>query len=169
MSGTPTDSLMPRDTIDDAAAIAFVYAEARILDEKRLDDWYELFTEDGIYWMPLTRGQPDGLNHNSLFYEDRLLLKVRIERLKNPRSFSQAVPSHCHHVLQQPMIESREGELVVVRSPFLYVETRRDEQLMLGATAYHHLVPVGGAIRMRLKKVELVNPDAGFGSIQLFP
>jgi len=153
---------------DDSAAIAFVYGEARTIDEQRLDDWYEMFAEDGIYWMPLTREQPDGLNHNSLFYEDKLLLKVRIERLKSPRSYSQGVRSYCHHVLQQPMIEQRTDQAVVVRTPFLYLETQGDDQQVLGATAYHHLITVEGQIRIRLKKVELVNPDAGFGSIQLF-
>lgn len=153
---------------DDAAAIAFVYSEARTIDEQRFDDWYEMFTEDGLYWMPLTRDQPDGLNHNSLFHEDKLLLKVRIERLKSPRSYSQGIRSYCHHVLQQPMVEQRVDDALIIRTPFLYVETQGDSQQILGATAYHHLVVDDGQIRIRLKKVELVNPDAGFGSIQLF-
>lgn len=154
--------------ISDEQAISFVYQEARTIDEKRFDDWYEMFTETGIYWMPLTRDQPDGLNHNSLFYEDRLLLKVRIERLKSPRSFSQDVPSYCHHVLQQPMVESRDQGVVQVRTPFIYLETQGDAQQVLGATAWHSLVLDEGRIKMELKKIELVNPDAGFGSIQMF-
>ena len=72
---------------DDAATVErlarFVYDEARLIDERKFDEWYDLFTDDGIYWMPLTRGQPDGLNHTSLLHEDKLLLKVRIERLKS--------------------------------------------------------------------------------------
>lgn len=153
---------------DDAAAIDFVYKEARTIDEQRFDDWYEMFAEGSIYWMPLTRDQPDGLNHNSLFYEDKLLLKVRIERLKSPRSYSQGVRSYCHHVLQQPMVEQRTDDALITRTPFLYVETQGDDQQVLGATAYHHLIVTDGRILIRLKKVELVNPDAGFGSIQLF-
>lgn len=156
------------DLVSDEAAIAFVYEEARAIDEKRFDDWYEMFAEDGIYWMPLTREQPDGLNHNSLFYEDRLLLKVRIERLKSSRSYSQGVVSYCHHVLQQPAVQSREQLTVIVRTPFLYLETQGDSQQVIGATAWHHLLIIEGQIKMRLKKVELVNPDAGFGSIQMF-
>ena len=38
----------------------FVYHEASLIDEKRFDEWYELFTDDARYWMPLARGQPDG-------------------------------------------------------------------------------------------------------------
>ena len=82
--------------------VRFVYREARLLDEKRFDEWYELFTEDGFYWVPLAHDQVDPLDHTSLAYEDRLLLKLRIERLKSPRAFSQQPPSRCHHLLQLP-------------------------------------------------------------------
>ena len=40
----------------DEELIDLVYAEARLIDEKRLEQWYELYAEDGHYWMPLTRG-----------------------------------------------------------------------------------------------------------------
>ena len=46
--------------------IDLVYHEARLIDEKRFDEWYELFTEDALYWMPLTRDQPIGETHTSL-------------------------------------------------------------------------------------------------------
>ena len=68
----------------EAAITQFIYHEARLLDEKRWDEWYELFTEDGHYWVPLTRDQPDADLHTSLAYEDKLLLRLRIERLPPP-------------------------------------------------------------------------------------
>ncbi len=42
--------------------------------------------------MPLTRDQALGELQTSLYYEDKLLLKVRIERLRHPNAFSQAQP-----------------------------------------------------------------------------
>jgi len=33
----------------------FLYAEAELLDERRFEDWLELFTEDIRYWMPMRR------------------------------------------------------------------------------------------------------------------
>ena len=94
---------------DDETLIEFVYHEARLIDEKRFDEWYDLYAEDCRYWMPLMRGQPEGADHTSLFDEDKLLLKIRIERLRNPKSYSQAHPSWCQHVLQAPRIESRDA------------------------------------------------------------
>jgi 3-phenylpropionate/cinnamic acid dioxygenase small subunit len=162
--------------VSDVAATAaelerFVYDEARLIDEKRFDEWYELFTHDARYWMPLTRGQPDGENHTSLFYEDKLLLKVRIERLKNPRSFSQHQPSWCQHVLQRPVIEEGDAETgrYRLRTPFVYVESRLDSQLVLAGVVSHRLRRESSALRIELKKVELTNCDAALPSIQLFP
>jgi 3-phenylpropionate/cinnamic acid dioxygenase small subunit len=150
-----------------SALADFVYREARLLDEKRFDEWYELFTDDARYWMPLTRGQPDGITHTSLFYEDKLLLKVRIERLRHPSAFSQQQPSYCQHVLQQPAIESTDGGLFVTRTPFIYVETQLDSQLVLAGVVFHHLVEANEMLRIRLKKIELLNCDAALPSIQM--
>jgi len=50
-----------------------------------------------------------------------------------------------------------------------YVETRLDEQQLLALTATHELKLVDGAIRIANKKVELLNPDAAFRSVQLLP
>jgi 3-phenylpropionate/cinnamic acid dioxygenase small subunit len=150
--------------------IRFVYREARLLDEKRFDEWYELFTEDGFYWVPLAPGQLDPYDHTSLAYEDRLLLKLRIERLKSPRAFSQQPESRCHHVLQMPEVEKSDAASNehIVRTQCIYTETHGDEQRMYACTTLHTLTIEGGLLRMRLKRVNLLNCDAALPSIQLF-
>src|SRR5262249_24824455 len=93
------------DSMNEADPVRFVLREARLLDEKRFDEWYELFTEDAYYWVPLIPGQPDPLQHNSLAYEDKLLLQLRVERMKRPNAFSQKPASRGHHLLQTPEVE----------------------------------------------------------------
>lgn len=154
-----------------AGALAdFIYREARLLDEKRFDEWCELFTDDARYWMPLERDQSEGETHTSLFYEDKLLLKVRIERLRSPNAFSQQQPSFSQHVLQHPAVEEADerANRFVVRTPFLYAEAQLDRQLILAGTVWHHLTLLGGMLRIRLKKIDLLNRDAALPSIQLF-
>ena len=156
---------------DDEALIAFVYHEARLIDEKRFDEWYDLYADDCRYWMPLMRGQPQGAEHTSLFDEDKLLLKIRIERLRNPKSYSQAHPSWCQHILQAPRIESRDTErgTVVLRTPFMYLEYQQDQQEVYAGVAWHHLRLGGEKILIALKKIELLNCEAALPSLQLFP
>ena len=154
----------------DQELIDLVYAEARLIDEKRLEAWYELYAEDGHYWMPLTRGQQSPASENSLMYEDKLLLQVRIRRLASANAHSQAQPSWCQHVLQAPSIEDRGSitRVAVLRTAFLYVESRRDDQQVYAGVAWHHLKRAGERLVILLKRVELVNCEAALPSLQLF-
>jgi len=155
----------------DHELVELVYTEARLIDEKRLEEWYDLYADDARYWIPLTRGQKSGLTENSLMYEDKLLLKVRVARLRNPHAYSQAQPSWCQHILQSPAIEDR-GSLsgiAVLRTPFVYVESQRDSQHVYAGVAWHHLKRVDQRLAIALKKVELVNCEAALPSLQLFP
>jgi len=94
---------------------------------------------------------------------------LRIERLRNPQSFSQARPSFCQHILQAPSVERRDAHEYVVRTPFIYIESQLDQQYLYGCVAWHHLVPAAGGLSIRLKKVELLNCDAALPSMELFP
>jgi 3-phenylpropionate/cinnamic acid dioxygenase small subunit len=159
-------SVTDRDLID------FVYAEARLLDQQRYDEWVALFAEEGHYWVPLQGArQADPHSHNSIAYEDRLLLSLRVERLKDPRAHSQHPPSHAQHVLQQPFVERRDDDakLYELRTPFIYVEARAEQQLLLSGVYRHTLQQVEGALRILLKRVDLLNAEAAFPAIQLFP
>ena len=154
----------------DKELIDFVIAEARMLDELRFNDWLELFTDDAHYWMPSEWGQTDAKLVGSLMYEDKLLLSVRVERLKGLRTFSQRPKSRCHHVLQTPQIDARDDAAGEYRlwTSFHYVETRLDEQNLYAGWAKHTLVLIDGKLRIKLKRVDVVNCDAAFGNIQLF-
>lgn len=154
----------------DQELIDFVLREARMLDQQRYEEWLNLYAEDGYYWMPLEWGQTDPRLTCSLMYEDKLLLRVRVERLKGDRTFSQKPKSRSHHVLQMPHVESRDEKAneYVTWTSMHYVETRFDEQNLYAAWAIHHLTVQDGKLRIRLKRVDLVNCDAAFGNIQLF-
>lgn len=161
---------MPGTTPTDADLIGFVMHEARLLDEHRFEEWLDLFADDGYYWMPLEWGQTDPKLTTSLMYEDKLLLSVRIERLKGNRTFSQKPKSRCHHVLQLSVVDSRDDSASAYHlyTPFHYVETRLDEQTLYAGWAKHHLTRIEGRLKIKLKRVDLVNCDAAFGNIQLF-
>jgi 3-phenylpropionate/cinnamic acid dioxygenase small subunit len=154
----------------DRELIDFVVREARLLDDKRYDEWLDLWTDDGLYWVPLTPEQPDGVHHNSHLHEDKLLRELRVERLKSPRAYSQQPPSRALHVLQAPTVEIRDaaGAAFVLRTAFHYTEAQGDEIRFLVGTAMHHLVLDAGVLRLRLKRVDLLNGDAALPAVQLF-
>ena len=152
----------------------FVYAEARLLDEQRFEQWLELFSEDGYYWMPLSHDQTNPILQGSLMYEDKLLLRVRVERLAGQRTFSQQPRSRSHHLLARPEVETQhpwhqpaDGQYAV-RVAFHYAEAREDEQNLYVGWATYQLRTENGALRIQQKRVDLLNCDAAHRNIQLF-
>jgi 3-phenylpropionate/cinnamic acid dioxygenase small subunit len=154
----------------DAELARFVRLEARLIDEKRFDEWYALFTDEAYYWVPAVYEQKSPLTENSLAYEDKLLLQLRLERLKSPLAYSQKPASRSLHVLQEPDIEKRDdakGEFVT-RTPFMYTETKGDDSQRYAAIAWHTLLWRDNRLRIKLKRVDILNCDAALPSIQLF-
>ena len=150
--------------------IDFVVRESRLLDDRRYEAWNALFTDEAFYWVPLVPDQEDGINHTSHLYEDKLLRELRIERLKSPRAFAQQPPSRCHHLLQVPTVEvyAPDENRYVLRTEFHYTESQGDELQFYVGTCFHHLTVVDGALRMTLKRVNLLNCDAALPAVQLF-
>ncbi len=149
--------------------IDFIYAEARMLDEQRFEEWLALWLDDGYYWMPLDYQQTDPLLVTSLMYEDYFMLRLRVQRLTGARTFSQKPKSRCNHVIQRPFVDEINDNNIKTVTSMHYVETRMDDQFLLALTATHELRVVDDKIRIANKRVDLLNSDAAFGSIQLLP
>ena len=104
----------------------------------------------------------------------------RVDRLKDPRAHSQHPRSSCQHVLQRPVVEGdgtgddadgggAPGDMtVVLRTPFIYVESRGEEQLLLAGCYRHELVRRLQSWVIRLKRVDLLNPSRALPAVQLF-
>lgn len=157
---------------DNDSLVRFVLDEARCLNEGRYAEWLALFAKNGRYWIPLQgaqQGEHD--RHNALADEDRLLLGLRMDRLGNARAFSQQPRSHSQHVIQTPQVDGvdEEGRVFSLYTPFIYVEARGDEQIMLAGHWRHRLVLEDGFLRIALKRVNLLNAGAQLPMIQLFP
>ena len=68
----------------------FLFREAGLLDRGEYDAWLDLFAEDATYWVPASQDQPDPDNHISLFFENKPLMRMRIDRLRHPRAHAAA-------------------------------------------------------------------------------
>jgi len=147
-----------------ADAEDFLLHEARLLDEARYDEWLALFTAEAHYWVPSEPDQKSALDTISLMYDDRRLLETRVRRLSSPRIYSQEPRSRTSRIVTNVTIEGGDGNATQgsteVRSKFMIVEYRREEQRIFAGTYRHTLVQTGGDIRIAFKRVDLVNCDA---------
>ncbi len=138
---------------------AFLIYEARLLDDGKFDAWLDLFTEDAHYWVPSEPNQESPLNTVSLMYDDRRLLETRVRRLASPRIYSQEPRSRTSRTVNNVTIEERDAASVTLRSKFVLVEFRRNEQRLFAGTNIHKLV-WRDQLKITLKRVDLVNCDA---------
>ena len=139
----------------------FLVHEARLLDEGRFDEWLALFTPQASYWVPSEPNQADPLETVSLIYDDRRLLETRVRRLASPRIYSQEPKSRTSRIIANVSVEDdRDAGSTLVRSKFVLIEFRRNEQRLFGGTNFHRLTTVAADIRIASKRVDLVNCDA---------
>jgi 3-phenylpropionate/cinnamic acid dioxygenase small subunit len=143
----------------------FLLHEARLLDEGKFDDWLKLFTPEAWYWVPSEPDQADPQETVSLIYDDRRLLETRVRRLSSPRMYSQEPRSRTSRIVTNVTIEEADRSSCTVRSKFMMIEYRREQQRLFGGTALHRLVQADGGVMIAWKRVNLVNCDAPMDGI----
>jgi 3-phenylpropionate/cinnamic acid dioxygenase small subunit len=127
----------------------FLYREARLLDERRLHEWVELFTEDARYWMPghsnrypmeskaiglLDQAQepaaePAQEEELAILDETKATLRARIARLDTGMAWAEDPPSRTRHLISN--IEVEEGDTASelrVYSNYLVYRTRGETE-----------------------------------------
>ena len=150
-------------SVDRADLEAFLIHEALLLDQRRFGEWMALFAEDGTYWVPALPGQQSPHDQASLFYDDRELMRTRVERLEHPRIHVQTPPSRTAHLVGSVVIEKADaaGECVV-GSTVIMVEYRDEQQRLFAGRQHHRLRREGTSWRIVQKRVDLINCDSAF-------
>jgi 3-phenylpropionate/cinnamic acid dioxygenase small subunit len=141
----------------------FLYQQADALDTKRWQDWIELFTPEGIYWMPPDASYKTWDGQPAIFAEDRNLMTVRMKRVLHPDAWSQRPVWETNHVVSNVVIEkiSSKGE-IQVKSRFHMMELRRDDVRHFAGSYTHHLKKTKSGYRIKLQRVDMTNAQAAY-------
>jgi benzoate/toluate 1,2-dioxygenase beta subunit len=143
----------------------FLFHEARLLDERRFDEWLALYAPDAEYWVPYAWQQASPQDHVSLFYETVALLRMRLDRLQRELAPLDTPQARVNHYLSNITVEQGAGELTA-RAYLLFVEYRRDEQRCFAGRAAWRLRAEGDAFRIAAKRVDLLNADQDAGHLR---
>lgn len=147
----------------------FIYHEARLLDERRWDDWLALWTEEGMYWIPQAHDQASPYDHISLCWDNKMLRELRMRTLEDPRNWAQQPVTRSSRVIGNVTIEGADADgFLVVRSVFHMMDWRKSEPRHMAGSYIHKLATVGDSWQIRMKKVNLINRDDAHSSIQVY-
>ena len=110
-----------------------LYREAELLDERRYEEWLDLFTEDARYFMPMRRNVPadegereftrEGVDVN-WFDEGKDTLTRRVKQIRTGIHWAEQPPSRICHMVSNVQILEATADEVSVKSRFLLYRNR---------------------------------------------
>lgn len=115
----------------------FLFREAHVLDERRLDDWLTLFTDDVEYLMPLREyleGDVEPAGH-PIMRDDKEMLTIRVRKDDTGYSHVELPASMTCHLISNVVVDEVDvPDEVDVRSAFAVRQARklRDEAWWTG-------------------------------------
>ena len=148
---------------DQHAVEQFLYKQSELLDTKQWQAWIDLFTPDGIYWMPPDASYKTWEGQPAIFAEDKNLMTVRMNRVLHPDAWSQKPLWGTNHVVSNVVIQkvSKNGD-VQVRSRFHMLELRRDDARHFAGAYTHHLKKTKSDYKIKLQRVDMTNAQAAY-------
>lgn len=135
---------------------SFLFEEAALLDEWKLDEWLKLFTDDAQYVVPTT-DLPDGDPVNDLvFIDDNLIrLKGRVVRLKSGCAHREHPFSRTRRFISNVRVTSTtENEATVTAYFIVYRFKGGSNEPFVGQYLYH-LVRIGEGLKIRYRRATL--------------
>jgi benzoate/toluate 1,2-dioxygenase beta subunit len=145
----------------------FLFHEAWLLDRGQYDQWLSLYTEDCRYWVPLEPGQLDGENTCSVIHDDRQLLEIRVRQTRHPRAHARVPASRTVHQVSNVRVMGTEADELVVASTLSVIEFRADRQRIHAALVEHRLHQTPDGLRIRQKRIDLVNAEGPHEAITI--
>ena len=106
----------------------FLYLEAALLDEWRLDEWLALMHPEVVYRVPspgYEHGDPAATLQ--IIHDDRALLGGRVTRLKSKHAHAESPKSHTRRLITNVRAEYEGTDGLIVRSNFHILRTRLDK------------------------------------------
>jgi 3-phenylpropionate/cinnamic acid dioxygenase small subunit len=125
---------------------------ARAIDDDRLEDWPNFFTDPCLYTITSADNHRRGMPVGVIYADSKGMLKDRVAALRDANVFER---QSYRHVVGLPAILGERDGAVRAETPFLVVRIMRDGTMALFATGRYldALVEEAGALRFRERVV----------------
>jgi p-cumate 2,3-dioxygenase beta subunit len=158
-----TRSVVTREEVED-----FLYHEAALLDDWKLDEWQALLTEDAAYYVP-PNDKPESDHHSTLFLvaDDRERIRQRVIRIKDPNCHAEYPKSRTRRMISNVRILAVEDDLVTVAANFVCYRFRRFERVREYVGGYRFILRrTGDSFRIKERRVLIDAHELGsLGSV----
>ena len=154
---------MMANAISRAEVEDFLYHEAALLDEWRLDDWLELLTDDAAYYVPSTDA-PASDHRSALFLiaDDATRIRARVKRLKDTQAHAEFPHSRTRRMIGNVRITAASDTDMTVEANFTIHRFRRGapERKFVGRYVYR-LALTGDGLKIAERRAILDSTELG--------
>lgn len=134
----------------------FLYDEAALLDQWRLDEWLTLFTEDARYMVPSTdMPNSDPRETLGLIDDDIVRLRGRVTRLNSRRAHREFPVSRTRRMITNVRVTEAKGGDATVTASFLVYRVRNGQVHPLMGRYEYKLTRTPEGLRIRSRRAEL--------------
>jgi p-cumate 2,3-dioxygenase beta subunit len=108
----------------------FLFHEAALLDEWKLDVWLDLLTDDAQYFVP-SNDRPEADPEKTLFLiaDDIRRIRARVTRLKDRNAHAEFPASRTRRMISNVRVTARNGTELAIEANFVIYRFRRDENI----------------------------------------
>ncbi|MEW6298142.1 MAG: aromatic-ring-hydroxylating dioxygenase subunit beta [Thermodesulfobacteriota bacterium] len=134
----------------------FLYEEAALLDEWRLEEWLGLLTEDAAYYVPST-DLPEGDHRSTLFLiaDDATRIRSRVKQLLGRFAHAEHPHSRTRRLISNVRIRGRDGDTLHVTANFAVYRVRREQVDTYVGRYEYVLVCKDGTLKIRERRAIL--------------
>ena len=141
-----------------AAVEDFLYREAELLDDWKLDEWVALFTEDARYYVPCNDAPQGDASRDLMLIDDTMFrLRARVERLNSRKAHREYPHSSTSHQVSNVRLGEVEGGELTVRAEFAVWRFRGDRSLCYVGRYTYRLRRVDDELKIVTKHCRLAN------------
>lgn len=140
-----------------ARAIELAWLEARILDDKDYEAWQELFTDEGLYIVPIDSETDDFAGSLNMIYDDKRMRELRVQRMIQGFSPSAVAAARTARIVSRFTVTSVDDQRVVLRGAQILSSFKRDEFLTIGADVEYVVALRPDGDRLERKVVRLLD------------
>ncbi len=144
-------------------AVEFIWREADLLDAQDYTDWLALWTDGGLYILPIDRDSEDYAAQLNVIYDDRIMREARVKRLQSGLSMSASPSARTVRTVSRfRALADASGATAgacVIRCAQHLVEYKYDRTRILAADVSYRLVRRGPDLALDQKVVRLINSD----------
>jgi len=158
----------------------FIYHEMRLLDERKYQEWLDLFSDDGVYWIPRwvseykTVENPDyDLN---ILYLDKKRLEAYVRRILTGMAYAYEPHARTTRLVSNIMLGEVTQDYIQAFCKFIMVMFRaqphelygpRMQEIISGDIEYKLKRVDGKGFKIKMKKATMINETIIGGELYL--